>query len=102
LLKSLLRIVSMRQKGAEGTEMKTILRTHRAASTPATADLVGRFLHTLQTASGKPVSAEAIIETLKLDALDWRYSNGLIAQVPQVESDALGQSILGSDAESVS
>jgi len=89
------------RRALESTEMKNILRTKGTSSTPRTADLIGRFLHTLESASDTRASAEAVIETLKLDTLDWRFSNGLVAQLPKVKTDALGQSVLSAPSETV-
>jgi len=43
----------------------------------APADLAARFSSVLADAQGRAVSADALFDTLKLEALDWGIDNGV-------------------------
>lgn len=43
----------------------------------ATAELAARFTSVLADAQGRAPSADALFETLKLEALDWGFDNGV-------------------------
>jgi hypothetical protein len=59
----------------------------------APADLAARFSSVLADAQGRRLSADALFDTLKLEALDWGFDNGIettlidTAEVPVAADD---------------
>ena len=73
----------------------------RGVRADKTSDLVERYLKTLRSANRRPVSADVLMQALKLDALDWRLEHSLTGPSPSPNEATPAQLTTGRDHESV-